>query len=122
HFLLIDHGRVVENLGLPTSDFGWTLDDTRNVNREAEKRARTRTVEQPRTCPECHHAWLVSEEGSACKLCGWAPAPSAKAVAVQSAALAELDVDAEAQTVTAHSPEAEQFFREALGDAARRWE
>ncbi len=120
HVVLIDHGRVVENLGLPTSDFGWNLDDTRNVNREAEKRSRTRTVEQPRTCPECHHAWLVSEEGSACKLCGWAPAPSAKAVAVQSAALTELDMDAEAQTVTAHSPEAEQFFREALGDAARR--
>ena len=120
HFVLIDHGRVVENLGLPTSDFGWNLDDTRNVNREAEKRTRSRTVEQPRTCPECHHAWLVSEDGSACKLCGWAPAPSAKAVAVQSAALTELDMDAEAQTVTAHSPEAEQFFREALGDAARR--
>jgi superfamily II DNA or RNA helicase len=120
HFVLIDHGRVVENLGLPTSDFGWNLDDTRNVNREAEKRTRSRTVEQPRTCPECRNMWLVSADGSACKLCGWAPAPSAKAVAVQSAALAELDVDGEARTVTAHSPEAEQFFREALGDAARR--
>ncbi len=120
HFVLIDHGRVVENLGLPTSDFGWNLDDTRNVNREAEKRARTRTVEQPRTCPECHHTWLVSEDGSACKLCGWAPAPTAKAVKVQGAMLTELDVEAQAQQPTAHSPEAEQFFREALGDTARR--
>ena len=120
YFVLIDHGRVVENLGLPTSDFGWNLDDTRNVNREAEKRARTKTVEQPRTCPDCHHTWLVSEDASGCKLCGWAPAPTAKAVKVQSATLTELDVDAEAHGPNAHSPEVEQFFREALGDAARR--
>ena len=119
HFVLIDHGRVVENLGLPTSDFGWNLDDARNVNREAEARSRTETVEQPRTCPECHHVWLVSEDGSACRLCGWAPAPTAKPVAVQEARLAELDVDA-AAAPTAHSPEVLQFFREALGDAARR--
>ena len=120
HFVLIDHGRVVENLGLPTSDFGWNLDDTRNVNREAEARSRTQTVEKPRTCPECHHTWLVSEEGSACRLCGWAPAPSAKAIAVQDAVLGELDIDAQAAAPTPHSPEVLQFFREALGDAARR--
>ena len=120
HFVLIDHGRVVENLGLPTSDFGWNLDDTRNVNREAEKRTRARTVEQPRTCPECHHAWLVSEDGSGCKLCGWAPAPSAKAIAVQDAALGELDIDAQAEAPTPHSPEVLRFFCEALGDAVRR--
>ena len=120
HFLLIDHGRVVENLGLPTSDFGWNLDDTRNVNREAEARSRAATVEKPRTCPECHHVWLVSEDGTACKLCGWAPAPSAKPVVVEAAALGELDVDTETQAPTPHSPEVIDFFREALGDAARR--
>lgn len=120
NFLLIDHGRVVENLGLPTSDFGWNLDDTRNVNREAEARSRTQTVEQPRTCPECRNMWLVSEDGSGCKHCGWAPAPSAKAIAVQDAALGELDIDAQAAAPTPHSPEVLQFFREALGDAARR--
>ena len=120
HFVLIDHGRVVENLGVPTLDFGWSLDDSRNVSKEAEARTRSSSVEQPRTCPECHHAWLVSEEGSGCKLCGWAPMPTARGVKVESAMLAELDVDAEAQGPTVHSPEVEQFFREALGDAARR--
>ncbi len=120
HFVLIDHGRVVENLGLPTSEFGWTLDDSRNVNHEAEARSRTQTVEKPRTCPECHHTWLVSEDGSGCKLCGWAPAPSAKAIAVQDAALGELDIDAQAEAPTPHSPEVLRFFCEALGDAVRR--
>lgn len=120
HFLLIDHGRVVENLGLPTSDFGWNLDDQRNVNREAEAHSRSSTAEKPRTCPECHHMWLVSEEGNACRQCGWAPAPTAKPIAVQSATLAELDVDTETQGPSVYSVEVEQFFREALGDAARR--
>ena len=120
HFLLIDHGRVVENLGLPTSDFGWNLDDTRNVNREAEARSRSSTVEKPRTCPECHHVWLVSEDGNGCSVCGWAPAPKAKPVAVQQAELSELDIDDDPKRLTPWSPEAQEFFREALGDAARR--
>jgi superfamily II DNA or RNA helicase len=118
-FLLIDHGRVVENLGLPTSDFGWGLDDTRNVNREAEARSRSTTAEKPRTCPECHHVWLVSEDGSACKLCGWAPAPKAKSIVAEQVSLAELDTE-QAKQPTPYSPEVQQFFREALGDYVRR--
>lgn len=120
HFVLIDHGRVAENLGLPTMDFGWNLDDTRNVNREAETRSRSSAAEQPRTCPECHHVWLVSEDGSACSVCGWAPAPKAKPVVIEHAELTELDLDDDPKQVTPWSPEAQQFFREALGDAARR--
>lgn len=120
HFVLIDHGRVVENLGLPTTDFGWNLDDTRNVSREAEARSRSSTVEQPRTCPECHHAWLVTEEGNACSVCGWVPAPKAKPIAVEQAELAELDIDDQAKRIMPWAPEAQEFFREALGDAARR--
>jgi len=118
HCLLIDHGRCVETLGLPTSDFGWTLDDRRNVNREAEARARRLVTEQPRTCPECHHVWLVSEDGPGCRHCGWAPAPRAKAVIVESAELAELADDPE--HVTAFSPAVQRFYSEALGDYVRR--
>lgn len=118
-FLLIDHGRVVENLGLPTGDFGWNLDDARNVNREAEARSRSNTVEKPRTCPECHHVWAVSEGGNACGVCGWAPAPKAKSIIAEQANLAELDTE-RTKRPTPHSPEVQQFYREALGEYAKR--
>jgi DNA repair protein RadD len=118
-FLLIDHGRVVESLGLPHAPREWSLDEGRNVNREArEQYTRRGTEEKARTCPECSHIWLVSEEGPGCRECGWAPAPKPKGVEVQHADLGELEYD-KAPTVTPHSPEVQQFFREALGDYAR---
>jgi len=118
HCTLIDHGRVVETLGLPTADFAWSLDEKRNVNRVAEARARRQAIEQPRTCPECQHIWLVSEDGPGCRHCGWAPAPRAKAVTVESAELAELAEDD--AHVTAFSPSVQRFYSEALGDYAHR--
>lgn len=118
-FLLIDHGRVVENLGLPTMDFGWSLDDTRNVSREAEARTRLATVEQPRTCPECAHMWLVSEGGNACSECGWVPTPRAKPITVQAANLGELDTEGKA-AVRPNSPEVATFYRMACGWDMRR--
>lgn len=117
HCLLIDHGRVVENLGLPHADIEWTLAEGRNVNVEATKRARAQTTEKPRTCPECSHTWLVSEGGNACQQCAWVPAPKSKGVAVQEADLAELEL--EDSQITVNSPEFERFYREALGYRAR---
>lgn len=115
-FTLIDHGRVVETLGLPTADFRWTLDGSRNVNAEARESAgRRSSTEQPRTCPECSHMWLVSEEGTACSECGWAPAPRAKAIGVQAADLAELDIEVTAAAPTPHSPAVMEFYRQACG-------
>jgi superfamily II DNA or RNA helicase len=118
--LVIDHGRVVETLGLPTADFGWSLEEGRNVNRDALARgSRKSTVERSRTCPECSHAWLVSELGSACVECGWSPTPRPKGVEVQEAQLAELaDND---PILTAGSPEVVQFYREAVHWYAQRW-
>jgi superfamily II DNA or RNA helicase len=119
--ILIDHGRVVEKLGLPTVDFGWSLDDRRNVNREArEAQARIPVSEQPRTCPECNYTWLVSEEGSACAHCGWAPAPTAKPVRCADADLMELEPANDPPNLTPNHPAVVQFFRECLGDYVRR--
>jgi superfamily II DNA or RNA helicase len=113
--LLIDHGRVVENLGLPHADRDWTLAEGRNVNREAEQyRKGLKRAEQPRTCRECSHMWLVSEDGTTCRHCGWKPTPTARAVDVEDADLAELD-ERKAPKVTAQSPVVQQFAREALG-------
>ncbi|HEV2285203.1 MAG TPA: helicase-related protein, partial [Steroidobacteraceae bacterium] len=118
-FLLIDHGRCVDSLGLPHIPRQWTLDERRNVNAEArEQFSRKSTEEKPRTCPECSHTWLVSEEGERCRECGWAPAPKPKRVDVQDAELGELAYDT-AASVTPQSPQVLQFFREALGDYAR---
>jgi DNA repair protein RadD len=120
HCLLIDHGRVVETLGLPTANFDWSLDGRRNVNREALARhGRTQTAERPRTCPECQHTWLVSELGNACRECGWAPTPKARPIAVQEADLAEIADDPAA--VSPHSTEVTQFFCEAVAWYGARW-
>ncbi len=92
HLIVIDHGRVVENLGMPDEPIEWSLDDTRNVNRSTAKRIaeRKRAKESPRTCPECAHMWLVSDDGPGCRACGWAPAPTPKPVIVQDAELIEV--------------------------------
>jgi hypothetical protein len=117
---VIDHGRVVENLGLPQSDFGWTLDAKRNVNQEALRAHSSKsTTEQPRTCPECAALWLISEQGRSCPSCGWLPAPKPKPVAVEQAELQELDY--ENQQLSPHSPQVVQFFREACAWYGLRW-
>lgn len=117
HCVLIDHGRCVETLGLPTSTIHWTLDERRNVNQEALATRRGRGREKPRTCPECSHLWLVSECGQACTECGWKPTPRSRAVGVREAELTELAEDAE--PVTPASPAVVRFFQEALGDYAK---
>ncbi len=120
-FLLIDHGRVVESLGLPHAPRAWSLEDGRNVNTEArEQFGRKSAEEKPRSCPECNHLWLVSEEGDACRECGWKPTPRPKAVQVEEAQLGELDYDKPA-SIAPHAPEVVHFFREALYWYVARW-
>lgn len=117
--LLLDHGRVVETLGHPASDFRWALDPGQNMNREARVGQRSHAkAERARTCPECSHMWLVSEEGAACSHCGWKPEPSARAVIVDDAELREMDGGSPAPI---ESEEIQQFMAEALGWYARRW-
>lgn len=117
--ILIDHGRVVENLGRPTDDFGWTLDDERNINKDAaETQARQNADERPRTCPECSYLWVVSEEGSACPGCGWKPTPIPKRITASDANLVELDA-ANESAISPANPVVQQFFQEALGDYIR---
>lgn len=118
HVILIDHGRVVENLGMPDEDFGWSLDDRTNVNRAASAAAKRRmhSAENPRTCPECSHIWLVSEEGHACSCCGWVPVPPAKQVSTLECELIEMRT----APMNGDVGEIEMFFRQALGDAQRR--
>jgi len=118
--ILIDHGRVVENLGLPTLDFSWSLDEGHNVNQTAREVQRRMCVsEKPRTCPECKYTWTVSEEGSRCTCCGWAPQPKQRPVATVRADLIELDD--RAHPIAVHSQEASTFYTEAMAWYARRW-
>jgi DNA repair protein RadD len=111
--ILIDHGHVVENLGLPQSDFGWTIDSNRNVNREALDRTRTASTEQTRTCKACAAIWLTSEQGNGCPECGWTPEPKSRAIAVQDADLEEMAETAEPLSPT--DPRILRFYQEALG-------
>lgn len=113
---VIDHGRVVENLGLPTYDRDWSLDGS-NVNARARELAESRvsTAEQPRTCRECACMWLVTEDGANCPNCGCQPVTRAKPVQVTQADLTE---------VSAALPDAagmERFFCEACDWYANRW-
>lgn len=117
HMILIDHGRVVENLGLPTYDRDWSLDGG-NVNALArEKLADSRRTadEKPRTCRECHCVWIVTEDGSNCPHCGWTPVPRAKPVQVTQAELTEI------AGIKRPDGNMEQFYRESCDWYARRW-
>jgi DNA repair protein RadD len=119
HVIVIDHGRVVESLGMPDSDFGWSLDEIDNVNIRARSATAEwrRSEERARTCPDCMHIWLVSEDGPGCTCCGWMPKPKAKPIAAIEADLREIN-----GATTAHDAgDAERFYREALGYYARRW-
>jgi len=118
--IVIDHGHVVESLGLPQSEFDWTLDATRNVNAETLKARGSKSAKEAmRTCSQCAAIWLTSEQGNTCPECGWAPAPKAKPIAVQEADLEEL---AEApDVVSPNHPDVELFYREACDWYARRW-
>jgi DNA repair protein RadD len=118
--IVIDHGRVVESLGRPTDEFGWSLEDGRNVNQDASDiQARKHVDERPRTCGECAYVWAVSEEGSSCPLCGWRPAMKVKPIAVKAADLAELDAKG-GNTPSWLSSEVQHFYRQSLGDVIER--
>jgi DNA repair protein RadD len=119
HCIVIDHGHVVENLGLPQSDFRWTLDSCRNVNTEVLKaNSRRSATESPRTCRQCMAMWVTSEQGHSCPSCGWTPVPKARPIAVQEADLEEL---ADPETaVEALDERVAQFYRMACGWDMRR--
>jgi DNA repair protein RadD len=116
YFTLIDHGRVIENLGRPLYDRDWSLDSSSNVNAQARERMQRVSVdEKPRTCKECKCSWLTTEEGADCPNCGWKPTPAPKPVQVVDAQLVEskeAPVDREAM---------EKFYREACQWYANRW-
>jgi len=114
--ILIDHGRVIDNLGLPTYEREWSLKGG-NVNKQAEERYSSRkvTVEKPRTCPDCSRMWVLSEEGSRCPECGYQPIIRAAGVRVTDAELGE--IGAQLPSVDVLQP----FFREACDWYATRW-
>lgn len=115
---VIDHGRVIENLGLPTYERDWSLDGGGNVNAEARDRlaaSRMSVDEKPRTCRECACVWLVTEEGSNCPHCGWQSSPRGKPVQVVQADLTEVKADLPDTRLMG------RFFVEACGWYAERW-
>lgn len=114
---VIDHGRVVDNLGLPTYDRDWSLDGE-NVNVQArEKQAKDRLSadERPRTCKECGCTWLTTEEGNNCPHCGWQPVVRARPVQVTAADLTEINAS------MAVSGDMDRFYAEACDWYANRW-
>jgi len=114
---LIDHGRVVESLGLPTEERYWSLSTDTNVNVKAREQVKARLMldEKPRTCRECSRVWLSTEEGSNCPECGWKPKPKAKPVQIVQADLAELNGPSKVGTNMA------TFYAEACTWYAERW-
>lgn len=117
--IVIDHGRVVESLGLPTSPFRWSLGRF-NVNRIARERIASKRAdpnEKPRTCRECSAVWLTTEHGNSCPECGWKHVAAHKGVRVQGADLLELD----GAKIAADRLRLERFYAEACGWYAARW-
>ena len=117
--IIIDHGRVVESLGLPTDPYGWTLGGE-NVNKLARDRLKSERIlesEKPRTCGECSAVWHTTESGNSCPECGWKHVPACKPVNVEDADLHELDGLSKARQ-KAHI---DQFYRECVGYYSHRW-
>ncbi len=115
--VLIDHGRVIENLGLPTYDRDWSLDDS-NINTKARDKlaeSKRNADEKPRNCPECSCVWLTTEEGSNCPSCGWKHTPKSKPVQVAEADLGEI------QGAELSADGMRGFFAEACGWYVNRW-
>jgi DNA repair protein RadD len=121
HCILIDHGHVVEDLGLPQAVHEWTLDEGRNVNAEAHKTKGLlgAAAETVRTCGDCSTLWLTSEQGTSCPECGWTPPQHARAIDVQDADLEEM-ADTE-DTATPCDARVMDFYRQAVGWYARCW-
>jgi superfamily II DNA or RNA helicase len=118
--VVIDHGHVVEHLGLPQSDFAWSLDPDTNVNAAAiQTGTRATATEALRTCRECDAIWLTSEQGHSCPSCGWVPLPRSKPVAFEEAELAEIADDPD--QLTPNDARVIGFYREACGWYSRKW-
>jgi DNA repair protein RadD len=117
--ILLDHGHVVENLGLPERNHHWSLRQGSNVNADAwTPAARKATAEQTRTCRECSALWLTTEHGGSCPECGWTAPQRARAIVVEQADLEKL---AEAApTASPYDDRVRWFYREACGWRARR--
>jgi DNA repair protein RadD len=116
HMILIDHGRVVESLGLPTYDREWSLDGM-NINQQAKLVSeRLSTEERPTTCQECGRIWVRSEEGSNCPNCGWSHTPKRKTVQTSNADLTEIQPHSDAS-----AEGLERFYCETVGWYAQRW-
>lgn len=117
HMKLIDHGRVFENLGDPTYDRDWSLDDS-NVNEKAASQViegRIAMDEKSRECPECQYSWLVSEEGNDCKSCGWKYKPRPKDVASVDADLEQIN------STLAPVATLAEFYQQSCHFYALRW-
>jgi DNA repair protein RadD len=120
HCVLIDHGHVVETLGLPHRHHRWSLEPDLNVNVAAiiDQRRESET-EATRTCGQCSTLWLTSEQGKACPSCGWTPVPNARAIEVEAADLQEI-ADAE-ELLSIHDERVAYFFAEACCWYMLRW-
>ena len=117
HCIVMDHGHCVETLGLPQSDYPWTLDPARNVNTETLSAHCHEAQESPRTCSECKAMWLTSECGNTCPECGWVAQPKPKPVIVEEADLQELTDD---EVISPADARVLAFYREACGWKANR--
>jgi hypothetical protein len=119
--IVIDHGRVVENLGLPTDPFDWSLEAGSNVNDSAcerIERSRASEIEKERSCPECKYLWRVSEEGNRCRNCGWQPCPLPRDRTTEEAELQELG--GAVQAVSPYDEACVQFYREGIAYHVQR--
>lgn len=110
HCLLIDHGRIVDTLGLPTDDFAWSLAAGANVNEAAENQQKKK---KRRKCKECGFIWEPITPEQACPECGTPPETARDIEAIE----AEL----QERTPAPELEPMQQFFCEALGDYVVRY-
>jgi DNA repair protein RadD len=86
--IVIDHAGIIENIGLPTDKFDWTLDgDDESIEERALKEKQENKEPKEIICPACHY---VYKQRHTCPKCGYEAIALGKPLPVHQAELVEV--------------------------------
>ena len=87
HGIVIDHANIIEQLGLPTDDFEWSLDGKETVEERAQRKKEERKEPKQMTCIKCE---TVFAGRRSCPNCGHEFIPKGAPIPVHEAELKEI--------------------------------
>jgi DNA repair protein RadD len=86
--IVIDHAGIIENIGLPTDKFNWTLDgDGDSIEERALKEKQEAKEPKEIICPQCQYVYKLRHT---CPKCGYESIAKGQPLPVHQAELVEL--------------------------------